>query len=209
MVKLEYSALYTDNLGCEKATVYFLNGEFKLKVRGCTFKSDNLNFDFYSKYKDSSKIKRHFYMKDDELIEYVVDVKIPLVVIYNNVECEEEFLLRVERHKNYYNNSLSFYSKGIFYQVEGHNLVDLLMNMEKELPSEYNMECCFSCMLGAHYLEEKNKNNFYCLKSIEGECKDNLDKKFYVESVFKGSKKDFKKLQKVPITYVCDDYCLS
>lgn len=207
MVKLKYSALYTDNLGCEKATVYFSNGEFQLKVRGCTFKSDNLNFDFYAK--DSSKVRRLFYMKDDELIEYVVDIKIPLVLTYNNSECEEEFLLRIERHKNYYNNSLSFYSKGVFYEVEGYNLLDLLVNMEKELPDEYNMECCFSCMLGAQYLESKRENTFYCLKDIEEEWKPNLNKESYLDLVYKDSKKDFKKLQKVPITYVCDEYCLS
>ena len=155
MVKLKYSALYTDNLGCEQASVCFSKGEFQLKVRGCTFKNDSLNFDFYTK--NSKKISHLFYIKDDELIEYVIDIKIPLTLVCDNNECIKEFLLRVERHKNYYSNSLSIYLEGAIYKVEGYDLQELFINMKKELPKEYNMESYFSKMLGVSYLKQVRK----------------------------------------------------
>ena len=204
MVKLKFSALYTDNLGCEQSTVYFSNGEFQLKVRGCTFKSESLNFDFYAK-DDSASFKRLFYMKDDELIEYVIDIKIPLLLTYNNRECVEEFLLRIERHKNYYNNSLSFYSQDVCHTVEGYDLEELLANMAKELPKEYSMKCNLSCIFGAYYLEVNKDNAFYSLEDL----KIKMNKNSYLELFSSGYKKDLKKLQKVPITYVCDEYYLS
>lgn len=207
MVELKFSALYTDNLGCEQSTVYFSNGEFQLKVRGCTFKSENLSFDFYAK--NSTNVNRLFYMKDDELIEYVIDIKIPLLLTYNNRECVEEFLLRIERHKNYYNNSLSFYSEDVCYTVEGYDLEELLTNMGKDLPKEYSMECSFSCMFGAYYLEANKENAFYSLEDFREDWKIDTNNNSYLELISSGYKKDLKKLQKVPITYVCDEYCLS
>ena len=190
MVNLKYSALYTDNLGCEQASVGFSKGELQLKVRGCTFKSDSLNFDFYAK--NYKKIGHLFYLKDDELVEYVIDIKIPLTLACDNNEFIKEILLRVERHENYYSNSLSIYLEGVVYKVEGYDLQDLLINMKKELPKEYNMECCFSQMFGVSYFESSKENTFYYLKNFEEEYK-----------------KEFSKLQKVPITYICDEYCLS
>lgn len=175
MVKLKYSALYTDNLGCEQAEVYFFKGEFQLKVRGFTFKNNSLNFDFYSK--NSKKIRHLFYIKDDELIEYVMDIKIPLTLAYDNNEYVKEFLLRVERYKNYYRNSLSICLDGTVYRAEGYDLQELLINMKKELPKEYNMECYY--------------------------------KDYYLNLFNMQHKKEFNKLQKVPITYIFDEYCLS
>jgi len=179
MVKLKYAALYTDNLGCEQATVYFLKEEFQLKVRGCTFKNESLNFDFYGK--NSEKFNSLFYLKDEELIDYVLDIKIPVTLFCDNEECIEKFLLRIERRKNYYNNSLSFCIKDVFYKVEGYDLPELLIKMQKELPEEYCVGDYFLYMFGGHYLN---------LFNIE-------------------SKRQFKKLQRVPITYISDDYCLS
>lgn len=207
MVKFKYSALYTDNLGCEQATVYFLKGEFELKVRGCTFKNDSLNFDFYTK--NSKKINHLFYIKDDELIEYVMDIKIPLTVVCDNNECIKEFLLRVERHKNYYSNSLSIYLEGVIYKVQGYDLQELLINMKKELPKEYNMEYCFSHMFGSSYFEASKENTFHYLKDLEGMSETNQNKDYNLNLFNIEHKKEINKRQRVPITYICDEYCLS
>lgn len=179
MVKLKYAALYTDNLGCEQAIVYFSKEEFQLKVRGCTFKNDSLNFDFCGK--NSEKFNQLFYLKDDELVEYVLDIKIPITLFYNEEESTEEFLLRIERRKNYYKNSLSLCLKDTFYKVEGYDLRELLIKMHKELPKEYSMESYFSNMFG---------NSSLNLFSVE-------------------SRNKFNKLQKIPITYLSDECCLS
>ena len=201
MVNLKYSALYSDNLGCEQSSVCFLKGEFELKVRGCTFKSDGLNFDFYTK--NSKKINHLFYLKDDELIEYVIDIKIPLTLVCDNNECIEEFLLRVERRENYYSNSLSFYSKGLVYKAEGYDLCELLNNMKKELPKEYNMKSSFSNIFEPYYNKE---TTFCCLENFEEKSKTNSNKDYYL-NLFKIENK--KELQKVSITYICDEYCLN
>lgn len=179
MVKLKYAALYTDNLGCEQATVYFSKEEFLLKVRGCTFKNDSLNFDFYKK--NSEGLNELFYLKDDELIDYVLDIKIPITVIYNKEESIKEFFLRVERRKNYYNNSLSLCLKESCYKVDGYDLRELLIKMQKELPEGCYMEDYFSNMFGA------SSKNLFDFKS----------------------KNQFHKLQKIPITYVSDECCLT
>lgn len=179
MVKLKYAALYTDNLGCEQATVYFSREEFQLKVRGCTFKNESLNFDFYGK--NLEKFNEFFYLKDDELIDYVLDVKIPMTLYYNNEESIKEFFLRVERRKNYYNNSLSLCLKESCYKVEGYDLRELLIKMQKELP-----EGC--------YIEDYFSNMFVG----------------YSGNLFNAeSNKQFNKLQTIPITYVRDEWCLS
>jgi hypothetical protein len=200
MVKLKCSALYTDNLGCEQATVYFSKEEFQLKVRGCIFKNESLNFDF--SLKNSNKTRHLFYLKDDELIEYVIDIKIPLTLLYNNKVCIEEFLLRIERRGNYYNNSLSFYLNGIIYSVEGYDLQELLINMHKELPEEYDMKDSFSLMFGAYSLKYNKENDFYCLKNIEEEWKIESKRYSYLSLFNFEYKRKFKKLQKVPITYI-------
>ncbi|WP_160689259.1 DUF6304 family protein [Clostridium sp. C2-6-12] len=179
MVKLKYAALYTDNLGCEQATVYFSREEFLLKVRGYTFKNDSLNFEFYGE--NSEEFNEFFYLKDDELIDYVLDVKIPITLIYNNEEIIKEFFLRVERRKNYYNNSLSLCLKESCYKVEGYDLRELFIKMQKELPEGCYMEDYFSNMFGG------SSRNFFNIET----------------------KNQFNKLQRIPITYVSDEYCLS
>lgn len=179
MVKLKYAALYTDNLGCEQATVYFSKEEFQLKVRGVTFKNESLNFDFYGK--DSERLNDLFYLKDDELIDYVLDIKIPITLFYNNEESTEEFLLRIERRKNYYKNSLSLCLKDAFYKVEGYDLRELLIKMQKELPEDYSMESYFSNMF------DSSSINLFNMKTTN----------------------KFNKLQRIPITYISDEYCLS
>lgn len=179
MVKLKYAALYTDNLGCEQATVYFSKEEIQLKVRGYTFKNDSLNFDFYRK--KSEEFNELFYLKDDELIDYVLDIKVPITLFFNNEESVEEFLLRVERRKYYYNNSLSLCLKDNFYKVEGYDLRELLIKMQKKLPEGYYMEDYFSGIFAGHSLN---------LFNVEG-------------------KNQFNKLQRIPITYISDEYCLS
>jgi len=207
MVKLKYPALYTDNLGCEQATVDFSKEEFQLKVRGCTFKNDSLNFDFY--LHNSNKARHLFYLKDNELIEYVIDIKIPLTLLHNNKECVKEFLLRIERHENYYNNSLSLYSNGIGYSVEGYDLQELLINMNKKLLEEYDMEYSFSFVFGAYSLKANKENDFCCFKNFEEEWKIESKRNYYLNLFNHEHKKKFKKLQKIPITYICDKYCLS
>ena len=180
MVKLKYSALYTDNLGCEQATVYFSKEEFQLKVRGCTFKNDSLNFDLYGK--NSEKFNQLFYLKDDELIDYVLDIKIPITLFYNNEESTEEFFLRIERKKNYYKNSLSLCLRDQFYKVEGYDLRELMMKMQKELPEGCAVKDYFS------YVFDTSSLNLFNIET----------------------KNQFKKLQRIPITYIGDDeYCLS
>ena len=207
MVKLKYSALYTDNLGCEQAIVYFSKGEFQLKVRGCTFKSDSLNFDFSAM--NYNEAKQLFYFKDDDLIEYVIDIKIPLILAYNNKECTEEFLLRVERCENSYNNTLSLHLNGVNYNVEGHDLQKLLSNMNKKLPKEYDMKHSFLCMFETHYFENIKENDFCSLKDFKEELKIEVKKDSYFDLFNNGYKNKFEGLQKVPITYVHDKCCLS
>ena len=207
MVNLKYSALYTDNLGCEQASICFSKGEFQPKVRGCTFRSDSFNFDFYAK--NYKKISHLFYLKDDELIEYVLDIKIPLTLVCHKNECIEEFLLRVERHKNYYRNSLSVCLEGVVYKVHGYDLQELIINMKKELPKEYNIEGYFSYMFGVNYIETSNANTFYYLKNLKEESKIDTRKECYLDLFNIKCKKEFNKRQTVPITYTCDKYCLS
>lgn len=179
MVKLKYAALYTDNLGCEQATVYFSKEEFLLKVRGCTFKNDSLNFDFYAK--ESESLNEFFYLKDDELIDYVLDIKIPITVFCNNEESIKEFFLRVERRKNYYNNSLSVCFEESCYKVEGYDLRELLIKMQKELPKGCYMENYFHSVFGG------SSKNLFNIRS----------------------QNQFNKLQRIPITYIGDEYCLT
>jgi|GEM_PF-1992518 len=207
MVKLKYSALYTDNLGCEQAIVYFSKGEFQLKVRGCTFKSDSLNFDFSAM--NYNEAKQLFYFKDDDLIEYVIDIKIPLTLTCNNNECIEEFILRIERCENSYNNMLSLQLNGVNYNVEGYDLQELLSNMNKKLPKEYDIKHRFLCMLETHYFENTKENDFCGLKDFKEELKIEVKKDSYFDLFNNGYKNKFEGLQKVPITYVHDKCCLS
>jgi len=202
MVRLKYSALYTDDLGCEQATVHFSNGEFQLTVRDCTFKNDSLNFDFSAM--NYNKSKQLFYLKDDELMECVIDIKIPLTLVYKNKYCIEEFLLRIERHGNYYNNSLLLYLNGVSYNSEGYDLKELISNMNKKLPKEYDMKHSFLCIFATHYFEENEENVFYNLTEFEVELKIGFKKNSYDNLFNSGYKKKLEKLQKIPITYIGD-----
>jgi hypothetical protein len=202
MVKLKYSALYTDNLGCEQAIVYFYKGGFQLKVRGCIFKNDSLNFDFYAVNYNKSKLL--FYLKDNGLIEYAIDIKIPLTVYYNNKECIEEFLLRIERCGNYYNNSLSLYLKDISYTVEGYDLHELISNMNKELPKEYHIKHSFLCLVETDYFDNIKENKFCTLKDFEAEFKTEATKDYYYNLFNSANQKKFDKIEKIAITYIYD-----
>ena len=62
MVRLEYPAIYTDNLGCDKCVVYFNDKNLVLKVRGFSFYSEDYDFDFYCD--DISEGKKYFYLKN-------------------------------------------------------------------------------------------------------------------------------------------------
>lgn len=207
MVKVKYSALYTDNLGCEQADIYFSKEGLQLNVRDCVFYNDNFNFDFYSN--NPNKVGQFFYLKDDELIEYVIDIKIPLILTYNAQECTNEFILSIQRHKNYYNNSLSIHLQENVYKVEGYDLRELLQKMKEELPTEYIIDCSFLSLFGVNYIETSKENNLYCSKNLE-EAITVLNKKDFCLNLFNlKNQKNLKKLQKIPITYIFNEYCLS
>lgn len=207
MVKVKYSALYTDNLGCEQAQVYFLKDGLELKVRNCIFKNDDLNFDFYSN--NSEKIKNIFYLKNNELVEYYIDIKIPLILTYNGIECVKEFLLRIERNKNHYNNSLSFSIKGKLYMVDGYDLKELLEKMKNKLSKEYCIEDGFSTVFGAYYLGTEKNKNLHCLKNHDEKLNNvsNEDPYSYLFNI--KPKKNFERLQKTPGTYIFSESCSS
>lgn len=201
MVKVKYPAFYTDDLGCERAEIYLTKEGIELKVRNCIFNNDNFNFDFYTKNKDS--VRRFFYLKDYELIEYSMDIKIPIILTYdNNKECVIDSILCIKRHKNYYNNSLMLNLEGKSYLVHGYNLQELLYNMKEELPQEYTMECNFSCMLGVYCIEANKENGSYYFKNLGEESDKISNKDFYLELSNFENKRSFKELQKFPITYV-------
>lgn len=96
-------------------------------------------------------------MKDNELIEYCIDIKIPLILTCSGIEYVRGFLLRIERTKNYYNNSLELDLKGEVYRVEGYNLQELLFNMNIKLPKGYNLEDGFSCIFGMNYIKSQKR----------------------------------------------------
>jgi hypothetical protein len=207
MVNMKFYALYTDNLGCEQAEVYFSKYGLELKVRNCIFKDDNFNFDFYSD--DPNKVRKTFYLKDNELIEYFIDIKLPLILIYNNKECVEKFLLRIERHKNYYNNSLSLYCNGIVYMTKGYNLKELFSNMKKELPKEYDMSSALSCMFENNYIKTNKENISYRFKDSKFGWRPILSKKIYLNLLNRKHKKHIKILKRVPIMYISNKCCLN
>lgn len=202
MVKLKYSALYTDNLGCERAELYFSQYGFQLKVRNCIFENNDFNFEFCV---DGSKKNDHlFKLKDNELIEYSIDVKIPILLTCNNQELIEEFILRIEREKNNYNNSLCFYLKDKIFRVEAYNLRGLLEKMKMKLPENYNLESNFSVLYKAYHRDFNVENYFEML----GNLKNGLSNLNFKQSYLKlyNNRNDFEKLKKVPITYICKEY---
>lgn len=138
MIRLKYPAMYSDELGGDKAAVYFGEDNVELKVRGFTFCSEYNDFDFYTK--DTKKAKALFNLKDEELIEYVLDIRIPFIFTHDNVDTSRKLLLRIERQKNYYNNSLIFLLDDEIYKVEAYDFSQLLINMNKILPRNYKIK---------------------------------------------------------------------
>lgn len=139
MVSLKYPAIYTDSIGCEKCTVYLCDKNFQLKVRGFYFYSDQYDFDFYCE--DINETKKHFYLKDNELIDYVLDIRIKIPIIYNNTEYIEKAILRIERQKNYYNNRLIIDKKNTAECIAtGVNFKNIIYNLKSILPNEYEIK---------------------------------------------------------------------
>lgn len=141
MVNIKYNVLYMDNLGCEKVVVYFFKKGFQLDIRGCSFENEYLDFDFVVKF--LNEVKYFFYMKDNELIDYVLDIKILLILMYSNIEYLEKFLLSVERYRNYYKNIFFFLLKDRNYSVKGYDLEELFFKMKRELLKGYNIKSYF------------------------------------------------------------------
>ena len=73
-MSIKYPAIFTDNIGCDKASVYYDDNKFYLEVRGCIFYCEGADFDFYTDKLDTTIQK--FYLKNNELIEYVLDIRI-------------------------------------------------------------------------------------------------------------------------------------
>lgn len=207
MVKLKYAALYTDNLGCEQARVHFSEDGFKFKVRNCIFEDNDFNFDFYAKNPD--EIKHLFYLKEDELIEYFIDIKIPMILTYNNQEAIKEFLLSIKRDKNHYNNSLSFNLNDEIYKVEGYDLHELLKKMKNELPIEYNLESNFSALFRVGIIDSDKANSYNDLESFDKGLNTALNKKSDLNLFGFEIKKKYEKFEKIPFNYICNKYCLS
>jgi len=207
MVKVKYSAVYTDNFGCEQAELYFLKGGLQFRVRDCVFYDDHFDFDFHTK--NPNEYGRLFHLKDDELIEYVMDVRIPLILTYDNEECVRESILCIKRQRNSYNNMLSLNLGGKSYTVEGLNLQELLYKMKRKLPKEYAMECNFSCMLGVYSIENNKENDFYYFRNLEEKSESASSKGVCLEASDFRNKDAFDGLKKYPITYIFNEYCLS
>lgn len=205
MVKIKYPALYTDNLGCEQGEVCFFEEGIELRIRNSIFRNDDFNFDFYSN--DYEKIKSLFYLKDNELIEYFADIKMKLVLNYNGIECVKEFLLRIERNKNYYNNSLSIELENKLYMVDGYDLQELLNKMKKKLPREYTLTTDFSCIFGAYYIKKEKKLS--CFQDCDKEVDGISNKESYLYLFSNENKKKLDELQRIPIRYIYKEYCSS
>ncbi|WP_294156622.1 DUF6304 family protein [uncultured Clostridium sp.] len=138
MVSLKYPALYSDNLGCDKCYVYMSKESIELKIRGFSFYSENYDFDFYSRNK--SEAQKNFYLKDNELINYVLDIRIKIPMIYNNKKHIEKAILRIERQKNLYNNMIIIDRKDMSCQAIGVNFKNLIFNLKNNLPAGYDIE---------------------------------------------------------------------
>lgn len=138
MIYLEYPAIFTDSIGCEKCVLSLSSSNLKLKVRGFDFYSMDYVFDFYTKNK--REVQKWFYLKDDELIEYILDVRIKIAMIYKNKDYMQKAILRIEREKNYYNNMIMFENNKKSYTVKGLDLKKILLNLNNKLPEGYNLK---------------------------------------------------------------------
>lgn len=202
MVKVKYPALYTDDLGCEQAEVGFSKEGLELKVRNCIFKNEEFNFDFYTD--NTENIKDLFNFKENELIEYFIDIKIPLLLTRDNIEYVKEFLLRIERNKNYYSNSLSLLLNNKLYMVEGYNLQELIKKMKKKIPVGYELADNLHSEL--EYRVESDTEavkDFYYLKSFnEGLNETSKKERYFLNDEFK---RNFSKYQRIPVTYISNE----
>lgn len=206
MVKLKYSSLYTDNIGCEKAEVYFSEDGLELKVRKCAFEDNDFNFDFYAENPD--KIRHLFYLKENELIEYSIDVKIPIIVTYNNQELIKECLLNIKREKNYYKNLLSFKLDDECYEVQGYDLYELLKKMKAILPKEYSLESDFSSLFKVCFVDSDkvtccNKGLYY----LDNELDNAVNIKTSVNLFNIEIKNRYEKFEKIPVAYIYNKCC--
>ena len=138
MVSIKYPAIYSDDLGCDKCYVYLSQNDIQLKIRGFKFLSENYDFDFYCSNKIEAR--KYFYLKDDELINYVLDIRIKIPIVYKNKQHIEKAILRIERQKNYYNNKIIIDTKDKKYEVTGFNLKNILYNLQKNFPKEYSID---------------------------------------------------------------------
>lgn len=138
MVSIKYPAIYSDDLGCDKCYVYLSENNIVLKVRGFNFYSENYDFDFCCHNK--VKAQKYFYLKHDELINYVLDIRIKIPLIYNNTKHIEKAILRIERQKNYYNNMIIIDIKDKKYEATGFNFKNIMYNLKKCFPVGYNIE---------------------------------------------------------------------
>lgn len=145
-MNMKYPAIFTDNIGCDKASVYYHGNKFVLKVRGCTFYCEGSDFDFYTNEQELAIHK--FDLKGDELIGYVLDIRIPLELKNDSFNKVETFILRIERQKNYYKNSLLYGEKETVHEVKGYSFKQLIIKMKKELSREYNLNLYMPLLAG-------------------------------------------------------------
>lgn len=146
-MSIKYPAIFTDNIGCDKASVYYENNKVYLEVRGCTFYCDGMDFDFYTDKID--EVVHKFYLKDNELIEYTIDIRIPFGLKNDKFNKIEKFILRIERQKNYYANSLFYEEKENIHEVKGYNFKQLVIKMKEELLRKYNLNLYMPLFAGA------------------------------------------------------------
>jgi len=145
-MSIKYPAIFTDNIGCDKASVFYDEDKFYLEVRGCIFYCGSTDFEFYTDKID--KAIRKFYLKGNELIGFILDIRIPLELKNDNFNKVEKFILRIERQKNYYENSLLYEEKDCIHEVKGYNFSQLILRMKKELSKEYNLNLCVPVSVG-------------------------------------------------------------
>ena len=138
MVWLKYPAIYSDNFGCDKCAVLLSDHNLKLKVRGFNFYSEDYYFDFYAENK--TEAKKFFYLKDNELIEYILDIRIKIPIINKEKKHIKKAILRIEREKNSYNNKLIVEQQEQSYVVSGSDFKNILFNLKKYLPEGYDIK---------------------------------------------------------------------
>lgn len=127
-----YQAVYSDNYGIEKCIFRLEKGNIKMKIRNIDFESSEYDFDFFTS--DAERANELFDLNDNELINFVVDIKVPLLIEDQNTVTEENAIIRLERQESFYHNRLMVKKDGITYMAEGLDLSEMLYNMESQLP---------------------------------------------------------------------------